>query len=360
MKFNERIYDLVVVCDVKGIVQRIVKNNLSLATFPIIGQSILNYADPSCKRKTIKFFHQVLDLHTSLNWEINLKVHNKLRTFSVSGVSIDYKYILLGFIDDPEILHLYDEISKVNNEQMNKIRELYKENAYKAKTSELYPKPNISEDLLYKSKYNKLLSSLVIENLETYKTTNNYMKTLINNNKTQDNIYNEQTFNQLLNFFNKASKYFDKLTSEFNLDDISLNVKLIKAKVAKIINEVIAENQALSDIKKSNIISTISEDKECYLDEKLLSSSLKTLLSYILKINKSYCNITMESQEIADNMMFVINYTSEDSSIDLSKRYEFLIFRKIIELHKGSVWTSDQEDKSSIFFVLTLNYEEEI
>lgn len=68
MLFNEKVYDIIIICNLKGVIVDVIKNELGLVVFPICGQSIINSVDDASKSKIIRFLYEVIDMHEVSNW----------------------------------------------------------------------------------------------------------------------------------------------------------------------------------------------------------------------------------------------------------------------------------------------------
>jgi hypothetical protein len=338
MQFNERVYDIVIVCDLRGIIVRIIKNDIRWAVFPIIGQSIVDSADNRSKSKMIRFLYEVIDMHNALNWEVNLNIKNQLRTISISGEQIDNNCICLGIVSKPEILNYYEEIMAINNEQLNEIRKLSK------------LKSSLGEEE-YKEKIRDLENLLLFDVGARVNCLWKYIKAL---NNTENSNKNERK--GLLHFIDQlCSKIITNIDSTIDvnkLDNFEINIIWDEFSILELFREVLGFSDFL--LKEHEIEAEIN-----YLEPKLpiyihgdkdkMMLVLSNLFLHIIQCSKSNSKLLVDFNRVGENTLIMLNFNPLQESKNFGEDIEYLMAQKVIQSIDGAMWIEDRNDSKTIY-----------
>lgn len=337
MKFNERVYDIVIVCDLKGIIVRIIKSDLGWAAFPMIGQSIVDSADNGSKSKMIRFLYEVIDMHKALNWEINLNIRNQLKTVSISGEQIDNKHICLGIVSKPEILNYYEEIMAINNEQLNEIRKLSK------------LKSSVEEE--YEKKIKDLENLLLFDVGAIINCLWKCIKALSNNEDCNENERKE-----LLHFIDQlCSKVIidiDKITDRNKLENFKLDIIWDEVNILEIFHEILEFSSFW--LKKHEIeaeINYLEPELPIYIagDKNKLILVLRNLFLHLVQCSKSNSKLLMDFSGVEENILIMLNFEPIQKFKNFGEDIEYLMAQKVIQSINGTMWIEDGSNSATIY-----------
>lgn len=119
----------VIQCSLEGRLIKIIHDQIGVSAAFAPGSSLSSIVDRENFRKMLNF---LLDLRThgmTSDWEINFPLSNQTIPIHLAGVVLDEHLLIFGAKNGMEVLHLYEELVKINNEQMNELRMLMKERA---------------------------------------------------------------------------------------------------------------------------------------------------------------------------------------------------------------------------------------
>jgi len=114
-------------CDFDGHIKTLFHNEGKVLSESVIGNTIFSLCLPSDLNKTIEFYLDIKNNNSSAGWEINLNTPEGYETFSFVGGVFGEMIGIAASTTKQDASLLMAELSSINNEQMNTIRQLVKE-----------------------------------------------------------------------------------------------------------------------------------------------------------------------------------------------------------------------------------------
>ncbi|MGQ9856133.1 MAG: diguanylate cyclase [Fervidobacterium sp.] len=95
--------------------------------------NIFEVLDEESKTKFLAFLIDLKESEVQVNWDINFKVDDTIMEFLVSGIMLkdECRYLIILTRIIAELRKLYEDLSTINNEQINQFRRIIKEYAEK-------------------------------------------------------------------------------------------------------------------------------------------------------------------------------------------------------------------------------------
>ncbi len=121
-------------CDADGVIRQVIRNDLGLAGAP--GQPLSGLVDRSSFTKLLNLLVELRTRGAALDWELNAALGDEVTSLHFAGVRLDDRILIVAARTRNGALELYEEMMRINNEQMNLLRAAAKENA--EQTASLY------------------------------------------------------------------------------------------------------------------------------------------------------------------------------------------------------------------------------
>jgi two-component system, OmpR family, sensor kinase len=122
MTNSEQAVGLVLVCDTQGTVVKVIRDELNLTEGPVLGQLLVRLVDRESVEKTLNFLLNLKTRGACFDWEINLRVQDKLTPIHFGGVALDGQLLIIGSRTRNGVLELYEDFLRIHNEQVNALR----------------------------------------------------------------------------------------------------------------------------------------------------------------------------------------------------------------------------------------------
>ncbi|MEX0742499.1 MAG: GGDEF domain-containing protein, partial [Phycisphaeraceae bacterium] len=114
---------IAIVCDTQGGVRQILRDDLNLVAPP---QPIANFTslfDRASAAKAAQFIAAVIAQGAAFDWQLNACLQNRMTMLHFFGSASDKGLLLLGVRSSENIVRFQDEMSRINNEHVNVLRE---------------------------------------------------------------------------------------------------------------------------------------------------------------------------------------------------------------------------------------------
>jgi two-component system OmpR family sensor kinase len=118
---------LALLCDIEGAICQVMRDDLGLS--PVPGQPFPLLVDRTSMPKALNFLVDLRAQGTALDWEMNVAIGDRGVGLQFAGVRTKNGLFVLGAESNGEILHLYEELMGIHNEQTNALRAALKEKA---------------------------------------------------------------------------------------------------------------------------------------------------------------------------------------------------------------------------------------
>ena len=116
-----------VMCDLQGVVVRVLRDDLALGDRITPGQTLTRLVDRSCLSKALSFLVEVRGQGAAFDWEMNVAAGPTALTLHFTGGAVAETLLIVGAASNQTALQLYAELLRVTNEQANLLRGAVKE-----------------------------------------------------------------------------------------------------------------------------------------------------------------------------------------------------------------------------------------
>lgn len=134
-------------CSLNGDVEDILLDEFSMSADLKKGVSLKEMFDTASVEKCNIFITEICDRGAAIDWELNLIVNNRPQTVSFAGARSGDRIFIIGARSSSDIYNLYDELLRINNDQVNLLRNAFKEKISIGKTEESPGKGKNYDDL---------------------------------------------------------------------------------------------------------------------------------------------------------------------------------------------------------------------
>jgi signal transduction histidine kinase len=126
---------LALLCDAEGIILRVVRDELGLEARTRPGQPFTRMLDRGSLTKGLNFLAELRSKEAVFDWEMNVPRDSAdIVTLHFAGGRSGDGILIVGAHSLSDILKLYDELMRINNEQINTLRSSMKEQAERARS----------------------------------------------------------------------------------------------------------------------------------------------------------------------------------------------------------------------------------
>lgn len=387
---NDEKTGIVLFCDSKGTVNSILCNELAI---DIKENMLLSKIEAEGSVGKVSTFIQEIALKKVVfNYEINVLVNDSIKTLSFTGISFLNKFFIIADLSKDRMLKYFEDIMKMNNEHINEIRDVIKDNTAQKKQQE-------EKEHSFFNEISRLNNELVNANREIIKNSAELKRLNLMKNQllgmaahdlrnplgaissysqflyedTKDTLNKEQL--KFLEIIQHSSKYMKSIVDD--LLDISiiesgnLELKYEKADLINVINNVISINRILASRKGIEILFDYEEVPEVTIDVAKIEQVVNNLISNAVKF--SYKNSKVVVSVFKRGMYVLITVKDDGQGIpreEINKLFKpfgitsvkstmgekntglgLLIARKIVESHSGNIDVTSKTGVGSKFIV---------
>jgi two-component system, OmpR family, sensor kinase len=123
----------VLVCTLEGKIQEVLRDDLGLAEHAAPGKLLPTVVDRGDLGKILNFLLELRSAGSTFDWQINVPLAGQVHPVTFAGVVINDSLLVLGANNREEVMQLYEEMIKINNEQVNELRAILKDQADSAR-----------------------------------------------------------------------------------------------------------------------------------------------------------------------------------------------------------------------------------
>jgi len=142
---------VVLACTPTGRIKEVIYDGLNLSEKLPTGVSLTALMNHHNINKALSFLEELRVQKFSFGWELNLQLGHQIKTLHAAGTYINGLLYIVAATSRVEADRLYEEMLKINNEQMNLLRQAKKENMMlrQNRTDEVYDEmTRINNDLV--------------------------------------------------------------------------------------------------------------------------------------------------------------------------------------------------------------------
>lgn len=343
MDINYDIYDVVLICDFKGKILKIRKDNMNFKRFPIKGQNIIDSVQKGNESKYMKFFYGILSNYRLYKYEIKLVLDEKSENLYFTGSKINDNSIII-------LMNKEKEKVEENREQINHIK---KEVICKNNPNDKI----VSEDFLKTNKRIKALKNSLINKEEEV----NFL------NKKVDSYTN--ILEEVLLFLETIKFYEEYFISEsYNskgLKDDSLLKYIYKLNEEKISlingnNSELLDSEEEKNINFKELLDKVIELNHTIIEDKSIVVTLKCgvyyikvpqkrftfILNYIIINSIKNCEnkdkIDLKVDAFEENLILSIKFKHNNSQLVEFNEDDMEYVRKILQKYNCNMWLASE------------------
>jgi len=129
MKSGVSTIGVALLCDQAGVVLKILHNKFGLAKTDLLGKSFPRLVDAASLQKALSFLVELKAHGSLIGWEFNFPVNGQMVLAHCAGLVLEDQLLIMAARTHNDIQHLFNEMMYINNEQMNLLRQLSKDQA---------------------------------------------------------------------------------------------------------------------------------------------------------------------------------------------------------------------------------------
>lgn len=118
---------IALLCDVQGRIKQLLHDELGLGARVEPGQLIVTLFDPDSMEKCVHFLTTLRDESLTVDWALSVTIEQKPVLLYFSGAKHGDEMFVVGTRSGQDADLFFDELMKINNEQVNELRLLIKE-----------------------------------------------------------------------------------------------------------------------------------------------------------------------------------------------------------------------------------------
>ncbi len=120
---------IVLTCTVDGMIDAVIADNYEIGVARHLGESFVHLVDAASISKALNLLRELKAGRTVTGWEMNLVVGQHLHTLQFAGFCRDQVLYIIGAQQDTEVIRMYEDLARMNNEQITSLRRVVKERA---------------------------------------------------------------------------------------------------------------------------------------------------------------------------------------------------------------------------------------
>jgi C4-dicarboxylate-specific signal transduction histidine kinase len=135
MKLENRGSGIALRCDEGGTIRSVVHDKLGLTDRCEPGRPFIAVVDDGSLEKARYFLNAVREDGAAFDWEMNVPLTEQIATLHFAGTWVDGDLLIIGAKSRNEVVELYEELMRIQNEQMNTLRAVVKDQMMLSQTA---------------------------------------------------------------------------------------------------------------------------------------------------------------------------------------------------------------------------------
>jgi len=379
---------LLLVCDLEGRIKSVRYNSATLGSLDIENKLFISLFAKESISKALGLLLEIKKSSASFGWELILKREFSSETYYFGGALIDNEITIFGSILRTDFQGFLKNLTDLNNEQINTIRDLEKEKS-----------ANQNNSSYYFNELSRLNNELV--GMQRELTKKNIELAELNNLKNQFLGMAAHDLRNPLGYILNYSEFIEEETEKLSEDQIDfikqikslssfmlnlvtdlldvsaieageINLNLEPIDIVNLVKKNIQRNRILSQKKEITIhfetsMPVIMIALDLVRIEQVITNLISNAIKYsmpkkdiYIKIIKDNSNIIISvidqgqgiKKEELSNLFGAFQKTSTKStSGEKSTGLGLFIVKRIVEAHNGKIWVESEYAKGSTFFV---------
>ena len=384
---------IALLCDIQGQIRECIYDNLGLCPAPGENGSLTQLVDRGSLKKALSFMAKIRDEGAAFGWELHVSSEQGLTTLHFAGFINGETLLIVGAKTNHGLQTLYEELMRINNEQMNTLRtsvkahtelsherqteeqDLYNEiahlnNELVAMQREL-AKKNVQLERLNEQK-NQFLGMAAHDLRNPLHVILSYSEFLLD--ETGESM--DEDLVELLKIIYSSSEFMTRLVNDLldvaKIESGKLDLHPVPTDIAALVKHNVHLNRVLASNKDIEIQTAIDGPlPKMRLDPDKIEQVLNNLISNAIKYSHPNSTITVQltredthallsvqdegqgipAEEI-DKLFKPFQRTSVQSTAgEKSTGLGLVIVKRIVKGHGGKIWVESEVGEGSTFFV---------
>ena len=123
---------IILQCDPSGEILRIIRDDFGITAGCESRPTLIGIVDHDSREKAQEFLRAALEAQATFGWELNIRCDNQIKGLLLTGGLTDEGIIVCGSLSRAGINSLFNEMTEIQNEQLNTLRMTLKEEQIEA------------------------------------------------------------------------------------------------------------------------------------------------------------------------------------------------------------------------------------
>lgn len=389
---GEKIKGFAIICDSKGLIMEVLKDEMGFHGHVTAGAMFFNFLDPDSRFKFLDFIIEIKSKRIAFGQKMNLRIGPEVYNLIFIGILIDQNLLIITSNNESDALLFLNEIQQINNEQANEIRFLMKGLA--GKNRDTGEDDNMLRDITRLNNelvnLQRELSKKNTELLRLDELKNRFLGMAVHDLRNPLNIINSycellkeelgnsisEKHQEFLGNILHSSEYMLNLVNELidiaKIDSGKMELNLREARVFPVILQSIQMNNVVAG-KKNIKIQLEASDQQLRInaDIQRIVQVLHNLISNAIKFSFPNSEIVVGLRRENDAALVSVtdfgvgikpafmprlfipfdNGGARGTQGEKGTGLGLAIVKRIVEAHGGKIWAESEPGKGSVFFV---------
>lgn len=374
------------VCDAEGVVRELLHNTLADDLSTCVGKPFIDLVDEGSVQKAQTMLGEAQASGAAFDWELSVCADGEIVPIHFAGSSVDGSLLIVGSISRSEMASLYEDMMRINNEQVNTLRTLMKEQASFISDSKIYEDMTRLNNELTHIQREMAKKNVDLENLNAQK--NQFLGMAAHDLRNPLGViesYSELLLSELgekvsdehrniLDVIRSSSHFMlgmvDDLLNVSKIEAGKLELKLASVDLVHVVqrnadlNRVFAERKSIElNVEQEGDIAPV------FVDLPKVEQVLNNLLSNAVKYSQRNTAVSVRIRRDADRIVVAVQDQGQGIPADeldglfqpfqktsvqategeTSTGLGLMIARRIIEGHGGKIWVESEVGVGSTF-----------
>ena len=134
MQASQETTGIAVLCDTEGMVLKVLRDDLGIGEHVACDQPWSALMDRGSLKKALNFLVELRDKGAAFDWEMNVPGQDGPMTLHFVGVELDSCLLVIGATSSDDVMELYEDMMRINNQQANALRRAAKDRSERTQT----------------------------------------------------------------------------------------------------------------------------------------------------------------------------------------------------------------------------------